>query len=256
MRRTTFLAPALLASAVVLSACTSQSAEPAASSASQAASEAAQPAATASAAQAFEAVECETLGLDPMFAEIADCGYVTVPENRTSGSDRTIKLAVTTDQGDRRQPRPAGGARFGRPRWPGHDGESAALDAAPAAAPEPRLRLLHAARHQARRAVPRLPRLQRGRTCWPGRQGPPTRRSARLARPRTRPASRTSRRRASTSPPTRPARTPLTSRTSARRSATTRSSTTAPPTAPSSASSSPRSTPTSSPASPSTVSCP
>jgi pimeloyl-ACP methyl ester carboxylesterase len=29
-----------------------------------------------------------------MFTEIADCGYVTVPESRTSGSDRTIKLAV------------------------------------------------------------------------------------------------------------------------------------------------------------------
>ncbi len=91
MRRTTFLGAAVLASAaLVVSACTSQSAEPAASTESQAA----QPAASASAAQAFETVDCETLGLDPFFAEVADCGYVTVPENRTSGSDRTIKLAV------------------------------------------------------------------------------------------------------------------------------------------------------------------
>jgi pimeloyl-ACP methyl ester carboxylesterase len=76
--------------AVVLSACTTQSAEPAES----AASEATQAAASSAVAPAFEAVGCETLGLDPFFSEVADCGYVTVPENRTSGSDRTIKLAV------------------------------------------------------------------------------------------------------------------------------------------------------------------
>ena len=49
---------------------------------------------TTSASGALESVSCETLGLDPMFTQVADCGYVTVPENRTSGSDRTIKLAV------------------------------------------------------------------------------------------------------------------------------------------------------------------
>ena len=76
--------------AVVLSACTTQSAEPAESSAS----EATQAAASSAGPQAFEAVGCETLGLDPFFSEVADCGYVTVPESRTSGSDRTIKLAV------------------------------------------------------------------------------------------------------------------------------------------------------------------
>ena len=82
-----------VALAVTLAACTSSSTSSPASSAA-ASSAAASSAATATAAQAFEAVDCETLDLDPMFAEIADCGYVTVPESRSSGSDRTIKLAV------------------------------------------------------------------------------------------------------------------------------------------------------------------
>jgi pimeloyl-ACP methyl ester carboxylesterase len=76
--------------AVVLSACTGQSAEPAESSTSAAP----QPAVSSAAPQAFEAVDCETLGLEPFIAEVADCGYVTVPESRTSGSERTIKLGV------------------------------------------------------------------------------------------------------------------------------------------------------------------
>lgn len=80
VRRKTFVGPAILASAaVLLSACTDQGGEPA---------QVTQP------AVAFETVGCETLGLDPFFADVADCGYVTVPENRTSGSDRTTKLAV------------------------------------------------------------------------------------------------------------------------------------------------------------------
>jgi pimeloyl-ACP methyl ester carboxylesterase len=80
VRRKTFVGPAILAgAAVLLSACTNQGGEPA---------QVTQPAA------AFETVGCETLGLDPFFADVADCGYVTVPENRTSGSDRTTKLAV------------------------------------------------------------------------------------------------------------------------------------------------------------------
>lgn len=82
-----------VAVAVTLAACTSSSTSSPATSAA-ASSAAASSAATANAAQAFEAVDCATIGLDPAFAEVADCGYVTVPENRTSGSDRTIKLAV------------------------------------------------------------------------------------------------------------------------------------------------------------------
>ncbi len=98
--RTTRTAAAMgaVALALTLAACTSSStsspATSAAASSAVASSAAASAGATATAAQALETVACETLGLDPMFAEIADCGYVTVPENRTSGSDRTIKLAV------------------------------------------------------------------------------------------------------------------------------------------------------------------
>lgn len=80
VRRKSIVGPAVLAgAAVLLSACTNQGSEPA---------EVTQPAA------AFETVGCETLDLDPFFTDVADCGYVTVPENRASGSDRTIKLAV------------------------------------------------------------------------------------------------------------------------------------------------------------------
>jgi pimeloyl-ACP methyl ester carboxylesterase len=43
---------------------------------------------------AWDSVTCDSLGLDPAFSDAADCGYVTVPENRAAGSDKTIKLAV------------------------------------------------------------------------------------------------------------------------------------------------------------------
>jgi pimeloyl-ACP methyl ester carboxylesterase len=84
--------------AVALAACssgtsTSTETTAAAATASAAPSKSAGPA-SSSAAPAFEKVGCETFGLEPFIAEIADCGYVTVPENRTSGSDRTIKLGV------------------------------------------------------------------------------------------------------------------------------------------------------------------
>jgi pimeloyl-ACP methyl ester carboxylesterase len=84
------------AAAVVLVACSSgssTSSETTAAAPSVAAS-ASSAVPSTNASPAFETVGCETLGLDPFFAEVADCGYVTVPENRTSGSDRTIKLAV------------------------------------------------------------------------------------------------------------------------------------------------------------------
>jgi pimeloyl-ACP methyl ester carboxylesterase len=44
--------------------------------------------------QAWESVSCDALGLDPAFNDAADCGHVTVPENRASGTDKTITLAV------------------------------------------------------------------------------------------------------------------------------------------------------------------
>ncbi len=43
---------------------------------------------------AWEAVSCDTFDVAPALAEMADCGYVTVPENRAAGGDATIQLAV------------------------------------------------------------------------------------------------------------------------------------------------------------------
>jgi pimeloyl-ACP methyl ester carboxylesterase len=100
MRRpTTSLAvPVVLAaSALLVSACTSGSSSSTSASSSAAASSSAvasEAAASPSFGEAWESVSCDALGLDPAFTEIADCGYVTVPENRASGSDATIRLAV------------------------------------------------------------------------------------------------------------------------------------------------------------------
>ena len=42
----------------------------------------------------FEPVSCETFGLNESAMAAADCGYVTVPENRAAGTDATIQLGV------------------------------------------------------------------------------------------------------------------------------------------------------------------
>jgi amidase len=44
--------------------------------------------------EAWESVACDTFNVGPEVAAVADCGYVTVPENRATGSDKQIKLAV------------------------------------------------------------------------------------------------------------------------------------------------------------------
>jgi len=44
--------------------------------------------------KAWQSVSCDTFNLLPVIAAQADCGYVTVPENRAAGSDKTIQLAV------------------------------------------------------------------------------------------------------------------------------------------------------------------
>ena len=44
--------------------------------------------------EAWESVACDTFNIGPEVAAVADCGYVTVPENRATGSDQQIKLAV------------------------------------------------------------------------------------------------------------------------------------------------------------------
>jgi len=44
--------------------------------------------------EAWATVACDTFGVDPEIAAMADCGYVTVQENRAAGSDQMIQLAV------------------------------------------------------------------------------------------------------------------------------------------------------------------
>ncbi|MCB0172270.1 MAG: alpha/beta fold hydrolase [Anaerolineae bacterium] len=57
-------------------------------------SEAAPTAPAADFGEAWESVSCDTFDVAPEIAPMADCGYVTVPENRATGSDSSIKLAV------------------------------------------------------------------------------------------------------------------------------------------------------------------
>jgi pimeloyl-ACP methyl ester carboxylesterase len=94
-RRIVATVPILFASALVVSACTS--AGPATTSSTPSTASSAAPSAAAAAAafgEAWASVACDALGLAPEFNDAADCGYLTVPENRASGSDKTIKLAV------------------------------------------------------------------------------------------------------------------------------------------------------------------
>jgi len=52
------------------------------------------PTAEAAFGDGWASASCETLGVAPEIAAVADCGYVTVPENRTAGTADTIQLAV------------------------------------------------------------------------------------------------------------------------------------------------------------------
>lgn len=89
----TTLITALLASLLLLSAC-AIAPLPAPATEAPAATEAANETETGAFGAAWEAVACDTLGVAPEIAELADCGYVTVPENRAAGTDSTIKLGV------------------------------------------------------------------------------------------------------------------------------------------------------------------
>ncbi len=42
----------------------------------------------------YTAVDCSSLGVNEVVAPISECGYVSVPESRASGSAETIQLAV------------------------------------------------------------------------------------------------------------------------------------------------------------------
>jgi pimeloyl-ACP methyl ester carboxylesterase len=96
-RRLAAIVPVLVTGALVLAACTSGSAGPDTSSSAPSVAASAAPSGSAAAAafgEAWESVACDALGLAPEFNDAADCGYVTVPESRAAGTDKTIKLAV------------------------------------------------------------------------------------------------------------------------------------------------------------------
>lgn len=96
-RRLAAIVPVLVAAALGLTACTSASdtsAPPSSSIAPSASASASGATAASPFGEAWESVACDALGLVPEFNDAADCGYVTVPENRAAGSDTTIKLAV------------------------------------------------------------------------------------------------------------------------------------------------------------------
>ena len=64
-----------------------------------------EPTASASAlGKAWESVSCDTFKVGPEVAAVADCGYVTVPESRTGGSDKQIKLAVVRVKSTNQKP--------------------------------------------------------------------------------------------------------------------------------------------------------
>ncbi len=93
----------LAASVLVMSSVANTvAASPAPSPAASAtASTAPSPAASATASSldsdfgtAWQSVSCDELDINEKAAAIADCGYVTVPENRAAGTDSTIQLGV------------------------------------------------------------------------------------------------------------------------------------------------------------------
>ncbi len=69
--------------------------------------------------KAWQSVSCDTFDIAKDIAAIADCGYVTVPENRAKGGAKTIQLAVVRVK----SPNPAPGAPvFLGTGGPGSDG--------------------------------------------------------------------------------------------------------------------------------------
>ena len=76
--------------------------------------------------EAWESVSCDTLGVAPAVAAQADCGTVTVPENRAAGTDATIQLAVVRVRSTSANP---GSPVVLGTGGPGGDGLQAASDA-------------------------------------------------------------------------------------------------------------------------------
>lgn len=78
----------LLLGLLVLTACTLQIQAPATAVATTAAPTA------AAFGKAWQSTPCETLNIAAIVAAVADCGYVTVPENRAKGGAKTLQLGV------------------------------------------------------------------------------------------------------------------------------------------------------------------
>ncbi|MBK8048032.1 MAG: hypothetical protein IPK16_13390 [Anaerolineales bacterium] len=90
----------LFAALLALTACTVPAVAPAANAPmateapAAATTESAPAPTTAARGDNWEPVDCATLNVMPEVAAVAECGYVTVPENRAAGTDKTIQLAV------------------------------------------------------------------------------------------------------------------------------------------------------------------
>ena len=78
----------LLLGLLVLTACTLQIQAPATAVATTAAPTA------AAFGKAWQSTPCATLNIAAIVAAVADCGYVTVPENRAKGGAKTLQLGV------------------------------------------------------------------------------------------------------------------------------------------------------------------
>jgi amidase len=54
--------------------------------------------------KAWQSVPCDSINIAKNIGAVADCGYVTVPENRAKGGDKTIQLAVARVKSTSQQP--------------------------------------------------------------------------------------------------------------------------------------------------------
>ena len=92
--RTTARWLALPLAAAVLIPSVAVAQDPAASAAPESQAPASPAASAPAFGAAWQSVSCDELDINEKAAAIADCGYVTVPENRAAGTDSTIELGV------------------------------------------------------------------------------------------------------------------------------------------------------------------
>ena len=136
--------------------------------------------------EAWTSVGCADLGILADFDQIADCGYVTVPENRTDGHRRHHQAGRRAHPGDvRHVPERRSSRASADPGANGLARGDPGVGRCPRRHPQgPRLGVLHAARHAGRRALPRLRGLLAAgaerRHAGPHAQGEPRGRSRRV----------------------------------------------------------------------------